>query len=114
MGLPAPAERAARVPPRTTPLMVFDERRFVPILVVATREPKAFVESKALVMFDMAKPEVVVAEVEVAPPYIVNPPPCVPFPIVELAATMTPIVEVGAMYEVVGSFQALPKLRPSV
>ena len=50
--------RAPRVPPRVTPEIVLAERKFVPIEVVATTPPLAFVERSALLRF--TKPKVVV------------------------------------------------------
>ena len=64
--------RAFRVPPKTTPEMVFEERRFVPMLVVETTTPEALVARRAEAR--LVKPRfVVVAKVvvesqEVSPP----------------------------------------------
>jgi len=123
---------AARFWPRTIPLMVLDERRFVPIDVLATTFPAPLVERIALVR--LVKPKFVVVAfvwiafvekkfvevalpatrlVVVAPPKIVKPPTVVPLPIVEEALTMMPsVVVVGErkLFEPVKKFQVLPKL----
>ena len=52
------AERAARFCPRAMPLMVLEERRFVPIVVVATTSPEEFVPRRAFARF--VKPKYVV------------------------------------------------------
>ena len=51
--------------------------------------------------------------VVVAPPYIVRPPACVPFPIVDDAKTPIPTVVVGVRYPFV-RVHAFPKFKPSV
>ena len=58
MGLPAAAERDAKFCPRAMPEMVFDERRLVPIEVLATTFPAPFVERMALAR--LVKPKLVV------------------------------------------------------
>ena len=116
------AVRAARFCPRAIPEMVFDERRFVPIVVVATTWPfpfvprraldklvkkrfvwRAFVEKRLVEVAFVATKFVVVAFVEVA--FVLE-----RFAMVEDARTMTPTVEVGARYPFV-SDQVFPKLR---
>jgi len=53
--LPGAAVSAARFWPRTIPLMVLDERRFVPIEVLATTFPEALTERMELVRFEKPK-----------------------------------------------------------
>ena len=89
--------------------MAFVEKRFVVVaeVPVAVRKVKFWRVDE-----DVARRLVVTKLVVVA--FVDEALIAVRFVMVDEALTMMPIVEVGAMYEVVGSFQALPKLRPSV
>ena len=87
MGLPAPAERAARVPPKVTPEIVFEERRFTPMLVVETTTPEAFVARMAEARF--VKPKFVVVALVVVESQEVRP----PANVVEAAVQMFPLAK---------------------
>ena len=82
----------ARLPPSVTPEMVFAVRRLVPIEVVATTEPFAFVERIAFVILVIAKLEVV-ALVNVVVPLKVLIPEKVLSVVVEKAVVKTPVDE---------------------